>query len=137
MEATEIPLAGRCKVATRAIIAIYNEKGDEFCTIYQHWDGGPDSLGKQLEEFLQDRIITEGIPYGHDLHKIANGMYDLAAQIVSYLKYDSPVGNVYIYPVGRRNVCESFIYHVKFRGYNKPVELEVEAVHDGQRWRLM
>ena len=116
-------------MATRAIIAIYDEQNREFCTIYRHWDGYPDCLGKQLEEFLQDRIVTKGIPYGYDLHKIANGMEDLAAQIVGYLKHESPVGNVYIYPAGKRGVFEEYIYHVKFQGYNKPVKLEVEEVH--------
>jgi len=127
-------------MATRALIAVHDEKGQEFCTIYKHWDGSPDCLGATLCKFCDGRVITEGIPYPRDkvpFRALANGMHDLAAQLIHHLKSESPEGDVYVVPAGQRGVCEEYIYHIKFQGLRKPVVVEVEDVHDQKVYRLI
>lgn len=113
-------------MSTRALIRIYDEQGEEFCTIYKHWDGYPGHLGSLLKSLLEDVRLVEGIPLDKNA-LVANGMYDLAAQLVYSLKRASPVGDVYIRAPGTRGVGEEFVYHIR-PGKQGRVVMEIEEV---------
>lgn len=72
--------------------------------IYSQYDGyytNP-GVGYKLRMLLKDRMVGNGIPCEKDddlWKRFSNGMQDLAAQIVCYLKEDSRVGNIYLYPI--------------------------------------
>lgn len=53
-------------MATRALITYYNQETKKYQTIYQHWDGYPEGLGKTLVNHYQDENkIKEMISLGH------------------------------------------------------------------------
>ena len=97
-------------MATRAIIAVHDEDGQEMVTIYKHWDGYPEApgLGADLAEFLAGIRLVNGLPL--DRTGLANGMDCLAAQIVAFLKEEA--GDVYLQAMGTRDMGEEYIYHV-------------------------
>ena len=61
--------------------------------IYHHWDGMPDFLGVALAEFISDESKSKC----NDLNRYYNGVDDLAAQVLTYLKlgihYGKPCRN--------------------------------------------
>lgn len=85
-------------MSTNAITTIKDEYGNNLCAIYKQWDGDIEGYGIELVEFLKDICLTNGINSGgkNNNKNIANGMSDLAAQIVAKFK-DGP-GGVYLYP---------------------------------------
>jgi len=121
-------------MATRAIVRVYNEDNRPLCTIYKHWDGYPEGLGETLREFLSGRKVVNGIPgWGATVRSvaeapIANTMAGLAAQLICFLKSESPVGDVYVYPPNYSDVGEEYVYHVRFAGLGKEAQLEIEEV---------
>lgn len=81
-------------MATRAGI-IFKKNGKELVKIYNHWDGYPDGLGKDIYMFLKDMKIVNGIPYGVDTSNMANGFGCLVAQFIS--RFKTNIGGLYIY----------------------------------------
>ena len=89
-------------MATRAKVHIARrEEGVSFSeipekvivSIYNHWDGYPEGLGVTLAEYLNGKVVTNGLGKRDD-YNLFNGMGCLAASLVEELK-DGP-GNVYI-----------------------------------------
>jgi len=121
------------EMATRAIVRVYDEENRPLCAVYKHWDGYPEGLGEALREFLNGRTIVNGIPGGITVRSvaeapIANTMAGLAAQLMCFLKSESPVGDVYVYPPDYSDVGEEYVYHVRFAGLGKEAQLEIEEV---------
>ena len=88
-------------MGTRAIISIAKrEEGVSFSeipekklvSIYNHYDGYPEGLGVTLANYLNGRIIVNGL--GKDQCRVFNGLGCLAASLIAELK-DGP-GNIYI-----------------------------------------
>ena len=52
--------------------------------IYHHYDGYPEHLGVALAEFVSDTRVVNGIPIKTDNIKYANGLGDLAAQVLVF-----------------------------------------------------
>lgn len=67
--------------------------------IYSQFDGYPKGMGKTLYDFFVDQKLVNGFSERHI--NISNGMEDLAAKIVTYIKSPFPTGNIYLYPVTR------------------------------------
>jgi len=89
---------------THATIII---KDDNFnVSFYKHSDGGLDSLGKTIAEFLNGLTIVNGFVNTHN--KIANGMGCLAAQLCKLLKEE--VGEFYI--INYPNYLEDYNYRI-------------------------
>jgi hypothetical protein len=101
-------------MGTRSLTIFKDEKGEEIAVMYIHYDGYLHGYGKKLAEFLQDIEITNGIPFPVPDKKFANGMNCLAAQVVAHFK--TGVGNVYLYPAGKCNIGEDYIYEVSPEG---------------------
>lgn len=80
-------------MSTQAIIHVSN-KDELIMTVYKHWDGYPDGVGKTIKDILGDRKVVNGIRGGADL--VVNGMDNAAAILVAGLKSDMEAGDVYI-----------------------------------------
>ena len=81
----------------------------ELVVIYKQTDGYPEGMGMKLANFLIGYKIINGIPPDPD-PKSANGMHDLAAQLVAALM--NGIGEIYLHPSGTRDVWEEFIYYI-------------------------
>lgn len=93
-------------MGTSSATVIFDEDDIPICALYGTYDG--DVMGKNLNAFLKDFEIVNGLPINID-GKIANGMNDLAAQIIAHFK--TGPGNFYLYAQD----CEGdYNYQVKF-----------------------
>ena len=54
--------------------------------VYKHYDGYPQGHPLELAEWLNDFKIVNGIPFGYDDSKMANGLGCLAAQYIAAFK---------------------------------------------------
>jgi hypothetical protein len=107
-------------MGTRSLTKVYEEWEYEgkktvhpLTCIYRQYDGYPEGLGKELEEFLTGLTVVNGIG-APDKRRIANGAGCLTAQLIEYLK-DGQVGNVYIYPVDSTDCGEEYEYRITVR----------------------
>ena len=62
--------------------------------VYKHYDGYPSGHPTALAEFLKDFEIVNGVPFGVDNSRMANGLGCLAAQYIAAFK-EGP-GDIYI-----------------------------------------
>lgn len=81
-------------MGTRSITCVLDEDGNKIIEMYKQLDGYPSGLGIELQEFLKDGVITNGISLGEN-RKTFNGMGCLAAQLVEHFK--DGVGGVYLH----------------------------------------
>ncbi len=100
-------------MGTPCVTDIHDENGDVIVTMYRHWDGFPEGYGAELEDFLAEFTVGNGVYQGAKLGEFANGMECLAAQIVAHFKTE--VGNIYLYKAGTRGIGEEYIYHVELK----------------------
>ena len=88
-------------MGTRSTITFYKKTNDKIIpivNIYQQYDGYLEGVGKDLCEWLENKIIVNGIS-PLDVGDIANGVGCLVAQFIKDKKHC--VGDLYIYPIGR------------------------------------
>ena len=99
-------------MGTRSL-TIVKESIDPSCediiVMYKQFDGYPEGMGVKLANFLEGYIIINGIPPNPN-PKSANGIHDLAAQLVAEFKNE--IGEIYLHPSGTRDVWEEFIYYI-------------------------
>ena len=104
-------------MGTRAMINIarreegvsFSEKPDKvMVSIYNHYDGYPEGLGVPLANYLDGRIIVNGL--GKDNFRVFNGLGCLAASLIAELK-DGP-GNIYIEDPKRKHTWIDYEYYV-------------------------
>jgi len=103
-------------MGTRSLVVFEEKDGTELAVVYRQCDGYPESRGKELAQFLHGKRLVSG--YSDTSIDQANGMGDLVAQWIAYEKVNNSsgpfnVGNVYIVPVGTRDVWAEYIYTVK------------------------
>ena len=89
--------------------------------MYRHYDGYYDGHGKELAEFLEPIRLVNGI--GQDTTNIANGMDDLAAQIVAHFKQES--GGFYLIGLDRD---EEYNYTI----YEKDGTIRMKCAYNGK-----
>lgn len=89
-------------MGTRSMTYLVDDDGKCQLAIYRQYDGYPEGMGKDLCSFLKDRKIANGIGPDAVWNTSSNGMGDLAAQLVMYLKEQTTngtfMGNLYLYP---------------------------------------
>ena len=104
-------------MATRAMISIakreegvsFSEKPDKYMvSIYNHYDGYPEGLGVTLANYLNGRIIVNGL--GKDQCRVFNGLGCMAASRIAELKEEA--GNVYIEDPERKHDWIDYEYYV-------------------------
>lgn len=86
-------------MGTRSLTFVMNEDFQPCATIYRQFDGYPEGMGWDLYNFLANRNKVKGFSYPTSWKQTSNGVEDMAAQLVMYLKMQkhSRVGNVYLY----------------------------------------
>jgi hypothetical protein len=103
-------------MGTRSLTVLYDvprndeKEGEEIAVLYRQFDGYPDGHGAELNEFLKDMVIVNGISMSEN-RRIANGGSCLAAQIVAHFK--TKAGGFYLHPAGTRGAYEEYIYYVR------------------------
>lgn len=98
-------------MGTRSSTIFYAEDGDEIAVLFRHYDGFPSTHGLKLAKFLSGLKIVVGAPMEDvPIGTVANGMTDLAAQVVAHFK--TIAGNVYLYPPRIRFVDDEYRYYV-------------------------
>lgn len=115
-------------MGTRSLTVFKQEDGQEIAVLYRQHDGYYEGHGKELVKFLKDKKITNGIS-GKDTF---NGMNCLTASVIAYFK-DS-VGGFYLYPAGRRDINEEYIYTVSGKAGDNQATIEM---YDFSRKRII
>lgn len=86
-------------MGTRSMTYVIDEYDNKtpITSLYRQYDGYPTGMGQDLYNFLANRQTVNG--FGEKSVLVSNGMDDLAAQLVCYLKNDkyATTGNVYLY----------------------------------------
>jgi len=79
--------------------------------MYRQYDGYLSGHGQELANFLNELTLGNGIPKFGDLYTYANGMGDLAAQMIVWFK--KTPGGFYIHPIDfDQNCWQDYEYHV-------------------------
>ena len=99
-------------MGTRSLTFVYDKDGKKLINMYRQYDGYPSGHGKDLAEFLEPIVMTNGI--GMTEAVIANGPGCLAAQLVAHFK-DGP-GGIYLGPTTAVDCGQDYEYHVKPKG---------------------
>lgn len=116
-------------MGTRSLTYVLDEDGTKIINMYRQYDGYPSGHGKDLAEFLEPIVMTNGIGVVGDGAKIANGPGCLAAQLVAHFK-DGP-GGIYLGPTTAVDCGQDYEYHVKPKGEGAAIEVECYAVGGG------
>ena len=83
-------------MGTPALLKVKDEVGQTIVCIYVQCDGYPEDFGKDVVDWLSGRRVVNGIGQETDLR--SNGMGELAAHLVAFLKQQSPNGHYYLAP---------------------------------------
>ena len=97
-------------MGTRSLTYVYDGKTPIMC-MYRQFDGYLSGHGQELANFLNELTIGNGIPGKSELFTYANGMGDLAAQMIVWFK--KTPGGFYIHPIELNQDClQDYEYHV-------------------------
>ena len=97
-------------MGTRSLTYVYDGETPIMC-MYRQYDGYLSGHGQELANFLNELTIGNGISDKPDLFTFANGMGDLAAQMIVWFK--KTPGGFYIHPVDLNQDCwQEYEYHV-------------------------
>ena len=114
-------------MGTRSLTYVYDGETPIMC-MYRQFDGYPEGHGQELADFLNQLTVGNGIPEYGNLFTFANGMGDLAAQMLVFFK--KTPGGFYIHPIDFNQDCwQEYEYHV----YEKHVVVKNpnEVIFDG------
>lgn len=113
-------------MSTPATICIYDANAkNEICKIHISHDGNPECLGKWLHDNFQGHTITNGYNTAMSPNLYANGMSNLAAQIICRLGTEfctRTLGQIYI--------NENYEYDYKYTVWCNPETKTVEILLD-------
>jgi hypothetical protein len=97
-------------MGTRSLTYVYDGETPIMC-MYRQYDGYLSGHGQELANFLNELTLGNGIPKFGDLFTYANGMGDLAAQMIVWFK--KTPGGFYIHPIELNQDClQDYEYHV-------------------------
>lgn len=115
-------------MSTHAITYVHegNDKSPTLVAMYRHFDGHIESHGEELMKFLANKVLVNGISGGDEHLDVANGMGDLAAQLICHFKRDNAVGGIYLNAFENGIADEEYIYHI----YNLDDTLYLRASSD-------
>ena len=83
-------------MGTPALLKVKDEVGQTIVCIYAQCDGYLEDFGKDVVDWLSGRRVVNGIGQETDLR--SNGIRELAAHLVTFLKNSSPHGHYYLVP---------------------------------------
>ena len=97
-------------MGTRSLTFVYDENGNAIINMYRQYDGYVSGHGRELTDFLLSfDAIVNGLPVG-DTRKLANGMGDVAAQLVAHFKTGS--GGFYLHNIMENDCGQEYEYHI-------------------------
>lgn len=111
-------------MGTRSLTFVMSDglNSEPICCIYRQYDGYPSGHGDNLKALVGSHTIINGIS-GSDPEPCANGMDCLAAQLVTLLKRDNMVGNIYLCPVSTVGAGQDYEYRIYRSGDRVSVKL--------------
>lgn len=109
-------------MGTRSL-TVFQDGEVEIAVMYRQFDGYPSGMGNDLKEAFGGFQIVNG--YSGKGTKQANGMGCLAAQVVASQK--EGCGGIYLYPAGKRDCGEEYIYTLYCDGETGPLKMKVQA----------
>ena len=120
-------------MSTRSLTKV-NENGKPLVTMYRHCDGYPSGIGAELFEFLDGKVVINGIPMDPP-EKAANGAGDLAAQLVASFKEGngSPLGGVYLLPINAGDHGQEYEYIIDVDDLS--IAVTVISTYGGQMFK--
>lgn len=95
-------------MGTRSLTTVFDESGKPLLSLYRQMDGYYEGHGAELQEFLKEFGIVNGIG-SNTPAKAANGMACLAAQLVAHFK--TGIGQFYI---TNHDNKQEFNYEVRY-----------------------
>lgn len=104
---------------TRAVITVYDEDDDPIVKIVKDYDGYPDAVLPELKYFSKYLVADTDSETPPPPGLYVDGMNDLAARIVTYLKARH-VDGVYLVAYGTGVCCANYYYEVRFNGFDNP-----------------
>lgn len=72
-------------MGTRSTVSFFENK-KHLVSIYQQYDGYLSGVGEELKDFLNEKVLVNGVNSKMDRSKIANGTGCLAAQFIERFK---------------------------------------------------
>ena len=100
-------------------------KDQVIAVLYRQCDGYPEGHGIELERFLKDKKVVNGISHDDKEKGNFNGPGCLAASIVAHFKKE--IGGFYLCPTNSKDWDERYIYHVYVKDGKPLVRMEVEG----------
>ena len=97
-------------MGTRSLTFVYDDTERPIINLYRSMDGYPEGHGRELAEFLNGKSIVNGLIWGSDYSKLANGMECLSAQLVAHFK--KTAGDFYLYSVFNTDLGQDYEYHI-------------------------
>ena len=97
-------------MGTRSLTYVYDGETPIMC-MYRQFDGYLSGHGQELANFLNELAIGNGVSGKPELFTFANGMGDLAAQMIVFFK--KTPGGFYIHPIElNQDALQDYEYHV-------------------------
>ena len=120
-------------MSTRSVTLVHNddETSPVLVAMYRHSDGNFESHGKDLFNFLKDKTLINGLTIGNETLDVANGMGDLAAQMVCYFKNQSKVGGIYL--KDSTNAKEHYVSII----YKKDNQIYLDSSNGNQGYQIV
>ncbi len=91
-------IIGRDKMGTRCLTYVFDEEHRPIVCVFRRFDGHPEGHGEDLKSILMGIPIVDGLPLREKNRLMFNGMGELAALLVYWLKDQNLHGNVYLVP---------------------------------------
>lgn len=119
-------------MGTRALIKPLDDFGEEICTIYLQFDGYPEGIMKDVADFLSKVKLVNGLDFTEKSFLPANGMDDLTAQLIAFLKtHEGKIisGGVYVLPPKKKGLLEEYEYYIVApKEYSECVERKRDCI---------
>ena len=109
----------------RCLTIVEEVRGPRSASSTDSMTGYPTGHGAELKSFLVGMRIVNGLRLGDQI-RMANGMDCLAAQLIAHFKTEP--GGFYLYPAGRRDCGEEYIYTVYTNAGKLMIRVEAGAV---------
>ncbi len=111
-------------MGTRSITHIYEMDSDKVvCSFYRHWDGYPEGHGKDLENWLKDKTLTNGIGPGHDKNTTYNRAGTMAVKLMNHIQ---DISGCEVIATGSDGCWVDYTYHVFYKNGKFEIEISEE-----------
>ena len=102
-------------MGTRSLTRVHDVWGEDrdeiLINMYRQYDGYPEGHGVDLVEFLDGRVVGNGISMNAP-EKFSNGAACLAAQLVANFKSPNEPGGFYLYPADAQDCGQDYEYDI-------------------------